>query len=397
MRNFFHSLTLIGTDPNFEAWKNKLIQKINTLCYLAFTNIVLAFVALELFNYPYFRTECLIGGILIPTTIVFIYFKKYIGAIYWYFITNFLFNISLNLKMGLDSYSVMYFFPIFISIVQILGRKVLMKQLIIMSFLFLITIITVIVGYHYNIWHLDMSDEVTKNIAFINIFCSFASSIVLLILLVKEYIHQEDQLKSLLREKEILLAEVFHRVKNNMNIVTSLLSLKKNSTDNIEAQLALEECRNRVYSMALVHQNIFNENNQIVLNFRDYIVNLTTEIAKSLGSPDTFQIDIDADDIGLDLTNAVPCGLILNELITNSFKYAQKENQKLIITITLKSKDGFVHLMVKDNGDGMEMNAYEANPTLGIELIKSLSEQINGRHAFENSDGLEYTLVFKQN
>jgi two-component sensor histidine kinase len=212
--------------------------------------------------------------------------------------------------------------------------------------------------------------------------------------MVIESIAQDTLIKKMLHEKEILLAEVFHRVKNNMNIVTSLLNLKKITSESQETKDALEECRNRVFSMALVHQNIFNNDTLIGLNFKHYIINLVDEIANSFGSKDSYEIKYDLDEIQLDLSTSIPCGLIINELITNSFKYAQVPGKKLIISILLKKENGKIRLMVQDNGPGIAENFMTEKNTLGMELIDSLSDQINGNSQFKNNDGTSFELIF---
>lgn len=299
--------------------------------------------------------------------------------------------------MGVSSYSILFYFPMIISLVQLLGRRETIKHLIILSSICFVTIILVTIGLKFEILRVVFDETLSGNLALLNILLCYVSTILLVLILVMDYIKQEEVIRRVLKEKEILLAEVFHRVKNNMNIVTSLLSLKKNTSEQNEVKEALEECRSRVYSMALVHQNIFNENNLIGLNFKDYIKNLTDEIAKSLGDSQTFDILLDTEEIELNLSTAIPCGLILNELITNSFKYALSNEKRLQINISLKQqKNGMIELIVRDNGPGIPQSTLEANATLGIELIRSLSEQINGICSFKNEGGVVYTLIFKQ-
>jgi two-component sensor histidine kinase len=199
----------------------------------------------------------------------------------------------------------------------------------------------------------------------------------------------------MLKEKEVLLAEVFHRVKNNMNIVTSLLNLKKEISNSQEVKDALEDCRNRVFSMALVHQTIFNNNSIVELNFKAYIESLTTEIKNSLGSNKPVDIHLDTELVMLDLSTAIPCGLILNELITNSFKYASSDDKSLVIDIKMRQLNNTVELEVRDNGKGLPDNWKQNSYSLGMELISSLCEQIDGTHQFKNDKGLVFNLSFK--
>ena len=132
----------------------------------------------------------------------------------------------------------------------------------------------------------------------------------------------------------------------------------------------------------------------IGLNFKHYIINLVDEIANSFGSKDSYEIKYDLEEIQLDLSTSIPCGLIINELITNSFKYAQVPGKKLIISILLKRENGKIRLIVQDNGPGIAENFMTEKNTLGMELIESLSDQINGKSKFKNNDGATFELIF---
>jgi len=125
------------------------------------------------------------------------------------------------------------------------------------------------------------------------------------------------------------------------------------------------------------------------------VKNLTNEIAKSLGEEDKYEIVLETEDVSLDLSNAIPCGLILNELITNSFKYAQEKNKKLKVGVKLKKVNDFVELEVRDNGPGIPEDSNKHTNSLGLELIKSLSEQINGVYSFKNDNGLVFELSLR--
>jgi len=179
-----------------------------------------------------------------------------------------------------------------------------------------------------------------------------------------------------------------------MNIVTSLLNLKKNASDSEVVKQALEECKNRVYSMALVHQNIYKINNFTDLDMKDYIHDLVDELIDSNGNSADTEVAIKCDEISMDIAKSVPFGLILNELITNSFKYARLKDIKLRIEILVKLIDERISLKYSDNGPGLN-NEVKKNNTLGIELIKSLSEQVDGEFGFVNDNGLVFNLEFK--
>ena len=390
---FFNKLLNAGIKSNYQAWETHLTKKLNSIVLIGIFNMVVGILFFKITNYSHFIPYCLFGLFTLPFVIVLNVFKNYIFASYWFYSCGFIFFILVNLNMGINSYVILFYFPVIISMVQLLGRKETFKHLIALSAICILSILSIVIEFKFNMLGINSGTPVSTNLILFNILLSFITTIALTIVLVFESVSQEKLIRKTLTEKEILLAEVFHRVKNNMNIVTSLLNLKKNMSDSIEVQNALEECRSRIYSMALVHQMVFNNDNLVRLNFNEYIKNLTVEIAKSLGDIDKFEIILETDDVNLELSKAIPCGLILNELLTNSFKYGKPGNNKLEIHIKLKNKSGEIELEVRDNGPGMT-EAFNTK-TLGHDLIQSLSEQINGTFRFYNKDGFVFNVKFK--
>lgn len=394
MIKFFSSVINTGVKPNYQPWEIYLTRKLNLISSISMFNLIIVLVFFEFIGNRQIVFECILSLVLLPFLFLLNKHKNYIWTAYGFYLLGFSFLASMCLKMGIDSYTILFYFPMMISIIQLLGRRETIKHLIGISVFCFFTIIVIAIGYKVNIYNLEMNDTEFKNTKLFNIILSFVSALAFNISLVSESISQENLIKKMLREKEILLAEVFHRVKNNMNIVTSLLNLKKDISDSKEVKDALEDCRNRVFSMALVHQNIFNNNSIVELNFKTYIENLTTEIRNSLGDCKPVDIHLDTDMVMLDLSDAIPCGLILNELITNSFKYACSDDKLLIINIRLRHCNNLIELEVRDNGTGMPENWVQDNSSLGMELINSLSQQIDGTHLFNNDNGLVFNLMF---
>lgn len=130
------------------------------------------------------------------------------------------------------------------------------------------------------------------------------------------------------------------------------------------------------------------------MNLKLYIENLSKEIQNSLSTSYNSELVLDCDEIQLNMTKAIPCGLILNELITNSFKYAQQEDKLLKIEISLKEKNKLITLSVRDNSPGFQMELMNDTSKLGIELITSLAEQIDATYSFENRDELQFSMHF---
>jgi len=356
----------------------------------------LGVVVFSAMGYPSIAFDCLIVLLIGPGAFICNKFKNYIWASYWFFFVGFIFFMFINLKLGKDSYMLLFYFPVLISLIQLLGRRELIKHLIILSFCGFASIVFIVMGFLFHWVTPIVEDGSFSNIMVFNILLSFFTSISFIIVVVSESLAQERLIKNMLTEKEVLLSEVFHRVKNNMNIVTSLLNLKKNSSSSPEVQDALEECRTRVFSMALVHQKIFERERVIDLNFKDYIHDLLNELMSSLGKDSKADIVIDADSIFIELSNAIPCGLILNEFVTNSFKYAQQPGKKLQLKISLKKQNDFIEFELRDNGSGLPSDVPVNANSLGIGLMKSLSEQIDGQYSFTNDNGLVFKLRFKQ-
>lgn len=395
MITWFNKLINIGVKPVYQPWEIYLTRKLNLITCITTGNVIIALVFFQISGYTDILIDCLLSLIVLPFLILFNRYKNYIWTAYGFYIIGFSLLASMCLKMGIDSYIILFYFPMMISMIQLLGRRETMMHLVIVSVFCLCTIVVIVIGYTGNVYNFETGEGAFKNARLFNIILAFASALAFNISIVSESISQENLIKKMLKEKEILLAEVFHRVKNNMNIVTSLLNLKKEISDSQEVKDALEDCRNRVFSMALVHQTIFNNNSIVELNFKAYIESLTTEIKNSLGSNKPVEIHLDTELVMLDLSTAIPCGLILNELITNSFKYASSDDKPLVIDIKMRQHNTTVELEVRDNGKGLPENWKQNSYSLGMELISSLCEQIDGTHQFKNDKGLVFNLSFK--
>ncbi len=192
----------------------------------------------------------------------------------------------------------------------------------------------------------------------------------------------EQQLQQELVQKEILLREVHHRVKNNMNVITSLLSLQSNKIRNkAQALKAFEESKNRIYSMALVHEQLYRNEDFSKMDIKSYIENLSLKLKQIYSSDKIIDLDLDIADVFLDVNHAVPCGLILNELITNAYKHAFKNRKNGHIGIAFHPVAEKMYTMqVEDNGVGLkETVAVENSDTLGLQLVRILTEQLNGQ------------------
>jgi two-component sensor histidine kinase len=198
-------------------------------------------------------------------------------------------------------------------------------------------------------------------------------------------------------EKEVMLKEIHHRVKNNLQIINSLMNLQ---ADNVEDQMVKDvfrEARNRIASMALIHEKIYESRSMVNVKMKDYIRELVHKLIDSYKITDNVRLQMNiGDDVLMNLNHIVPVGLILNEVISNSLKYAFPGDRKGRIYIELKTQpDGSYLLIAGDDGIGLP-KAYDVTnfKTLGIELIHMLTEQLGGQLEIKNNGGLEYVLSF---
>lgn len=214
----------------------------------------------------------------------------------------------------------------------------------------------------------------------------------------KEREESEAIIKKTLAEKEILLQELHHRVKNNLAVIVGYFNLKINSTNNEEAKAVLLESKNHVNSMALIHNRLYKTSNFSEMNFSTYLKDLLVEIQESYPTKlRSVKVETHIEDLKMNLSTAVPCALILNELLNNCYKHAFKADQQGLIQIDLRiGNDEEILLLVKDNGVGLKED-YDKHDSLGLSVITGLSEQLNGQCRFFNDGGACFTLSFKRN
>ena len=205
------------------------------------------------------------------------------------------------------------------------------------------------------------------------------------------------KLKKSLDKNETLMKELHHRVKNNLQVISSLLNLQSYNIEDPSALSAVKEGKNRVKSIALIHQKLYQTNNLSEVNFSDYINELTVYLKNIFRNPDqNIIINIERSEVMLDIDTAVPLGLIINELVSNSFKYAFKNKTKGNITISISYIDKThqkLKLIVNDNGIGLPENLdIEETSSLGLKLVTMLTKQLDGEVYYENNNGASFNI-----
>ncbi|MDN3548863.1 tetratricopeptide repeat-containing sensor histidine kinase [Mucilaginibacter aquaedulcis] len=209
--------------------------------------------------------------------------------------------------------------------------------------------------------------------------------------------HVIDEKDELLVAKEWLLKEVHHRVKNNLQLVMSLLNSQSTYLKDETALNAVLESRHRVQAMSLIHQKLYKSDNASSINMRDYIKELVAYLKESFKTGLSIYFELRIDALELDVSQAVPVGLILNELITNAIKYAfPYTGEDRIVVVLSKTKSNVISLVFSDNGRGLPVNFDESETkSFGIKLIKGLAEDLGGILRVESLNGTMVTMQFK--
>jgi PAS domain S-box-containing protein len=211
----------------------------------------------------------------------------------------------------------------------------------------------------------------------------------------------EEQVRAALEEKGVLLREIHHRVKNNLQIIISLFNLQTSYVQDQNAYKALKEGQDRIKSMALIHERFYQTDGMSKIDFDDYIKRLADNLFQSFKiNRDKVTLKINAEKISLDIDTAVPCGLIINEIVSNSLKHAFKDGREGLIEINLvKSAEDRYNLIISDNGIGMpEGFLVESSESLGIQLIQALTDQLEGTMKLETkpNEGVKFIIDFKR-
>ena len=206
----------------------------------------------------------------------------------------------------------------------------------------------------------------------------------------------EEQIKTSLKEKEVLIKEIHHRVKNNLQVVSSLLFLQSQTVKDEETRRILEESRNRVKSMAFIHKQLYQSKNLAHIDFASYVRSLTKNLLTSYRTNgNEISLDVCVDDIFLALDSAIPCGLIINELVSNALKHAFSNHSAGHITVDLHQEGGKNVLVVRDDGVGLPGDLdLQTTETLGLQLVTALVQQLDGALELERGSGTVFKISF---
>ena len=207
----------------------------------------------------------------------------------------------------------------------------------------------------------------------------------------------DEAIRASLREKEVLLKEIHHRVKNNLQVVSSLLGLQSRTITDGPTKKMFQESQNRIHSMALIHESLYQSENLSKINFPAYIDQLSAHLFRSyVADPDRVRIVASVDDVRLPIDIAVPCGLIVNELVSNCLKYAFPNGRRGQIQISMHEDERRrIHLEVADDGIGLpEGIDLSSTKSLGLRLVRTLADQLGGTIEMTSAPGARLVITF---
>jgi two-component sensor histidine kinase len=212
-----------------------------------------------------------------------------------------------------------------------------------------------------------------------------------------ELVRSGRSLEASLREKEVLLQEVHHRVKNNLQVISSLINMQMRKLPEAASRSALAECQSRVLAIALIHEKLYQSHDYSKVPFSDYARSLATGIFHATGiSLENLSLNVEFETISLAVDKAIPCGLILNELITNALKHGFPNERRGVVKVQFGAVgEGELQLMVTDDGIGLPVNFDPAHcNSLGMLLVVTLVEQLEGSLEIDGAHGATFRVRF---
>lgn len=408
-KKFWNNLSFVGVKDSYNSKLIKRISLTNQFCVIAF--FVCFFSGFN--NYSLGDTFSFFIIELTALLSICVFVFNNLG--FHKFATSFLLALLSTVIFYFDSYSgflsgtYLYYFPLILAIAFLHDFKE--KSLLIFHLCLPIVYLLINAITHYDLFPSPfLSDESRYQMFVLNLTFSAASIGFFMYLTISNNIKESNvyeqrlnerkatelTIKHALTEKEVLLAEIHHRVKNNLAIIASLFNLQLSTLENEEAKNILIESKNRVKSMALIHDRLYKSDNMSDVDFSKYTKELIDEIQFSYP---TFSkgviVNTLINNIRLNVNTAIPCGLILNELLTNCYKYAFLGRESGIIDIEFTSIGNKLRLIVKDNGVGLKED-YRNSDSLGMVVVQSLSEQLDGDYKFVVDNGTTFELKFEQ-
>lgn len=382
----------LGVRKENAVWQNSLIQQVNLTTLIAGLTVALSIIVLWLTGIYYIIPPILTFFVAVGLVFLFNHKGRFYFAAYSFFVSSIFLISYFSVTLTLDSNIFIFYFPDLIILVLIFGRKELFKHMLVVFVMFAISFSFFILDDHFNWIDKSVEQRTVEILKYSNVVLGFLCVMSLLFGVAWLNDKKDYKVKKVLEEKDLLLAEVYHRVKNNLNLINSMLNLKKNSSESELVQNALEDCRSRVFSMSLVHNKLYSHDSVDQLELSQYLKDLTHEVINSFGEERNIEFSIRSEKVSIGLTEAIPMGLILNEIVTNAVKHARNESGKLRIDIDLFTERNKICLKIKDNGKGFDIEDGTLSNSVGFEIIGALVNQLEGEYEFGSDDGVVFNI-----
>lgn len=415
LKALFFRILNFGVHEDLSFHDRRRIKSVNLL-----NLVVIFFLLIGLTNWFFIKADFPILVellfMLLAATSIFLSYKKHVDIAFALFTVNVSFSLFfISEYYPIDTGAYLFYFPVLVSVVLLNNPSRIDKFSV---FHFTVCAAAFILNLAIDIpqWQINTIDPYQVRILwYYDVVLSVVLTGLLTFLLNKTIFNQNKEIlqqiedikktkaevKISLKEKEVLLAELHHRVKNNLAIISGLLNLQEDAVNNAEAKQIISETKDRIMSMALVHKMLFKNPEFKTINFGRYSSELITELFNSYNLLEEVEIKEEYEAINLSINTCIPLGLILNEIVTNSIKYGLTNNHNTIkqFLVSIKNSGNGVSLTVKDSGAGFkkDFNTDLETSSLGIVLIRSLTEQIDGKVHFSNSNGAKIEINFPNN
>lgn len=401
-----------GVNKSRSFYENRSVKITNTMSIITIIGILLGISTSVFLGNDYPKTFQFIILLLTIFVLILNRSEKFAIANYlWVLVINSAVLFSVNYYGG-ETGAYVFYFPLFVGLGLLYNPGLPVFHIYIYYFISLVFLLSSVYLDLSFIPHPDFSPENIRLLYKYNIsFSIFATGLMiammlylinhqnkeLITLLEFEKMSQRETITSL-KEKELLVAEIHHRVKNNLTVICSLINLQLAKTENIEAIEQMSNIKNRILSISKAHNMLYKTKDFAKVNIEDYLKDLIDELKESFSHSGNISFELKISPVKLDVSKAVPLGLVINECVTNSLKHAfpaEYQNRKISILIEHDGKS--INLKVSDNGIGFKNpDELQNAESLGITLIASLAEQLDGIVRFTNEGGAQTILNFKE-
>jgi two-component sensor histidine kinase len=407
----FSKLLNIGIHPDLDFYQRREVKILNLFSFITICGLILGTTNIYFIGDKYPALMEGIVALLMCLVFVFNHKRMYQYANYTFVITINASILFINKYYNPHTGPYLFYFPLLFCVALLHNpRKPLYHTLITLSIVLICFVLA-----HFTDFYFIQSTQFTREQNHVLFTYNIGFSVIITMALVFMIIRQNnsqhgdlrelldktkrDQLtiKGSLKEKEVLLAEVQHRVKNNLAVIIGLLNFQNEAAESDETKNALRDAKNRVMSIAMVHNQLYRKDDLTRINLNSYLSELITELLRAHPVYSTIPINKYMQDLDLSITKTVPLGLMVNEVITNSFKHGFKDNKSPKIDLQLVKLNNIATLSISDNGIGFPPKEKINKQSLGLTLIESLTDQIDGKVQFSNSNGAKVEISFPLN